>query len=294
MKLSFSLKFLTFAIIGMLFFTSCTDETTEGAVVSFETGAGYLTGDAEVVPGGTFTVNLKALKGDNEMKTLTINEESSKVELSRIEIDGSPAFANPILLSGANTSSFNYVITIDAGTVQGTKSYSFAVTDTEGTITTKSLKITVAGTLVTTLTGVLFNQSGPVGFGGLNLLTGEGTGTSVSDVNSQIRDMGIDSSSTVTGTWKQKVGSLNGSVLRYIKKGQNGVAENFTFADIITKEQLVTLWDKGGATFSISEKIVVGDFLMVLHKNTYFLIEVKEINVTTTDNKDNYKFDIKY
>nr|MBP6695936.1 hypothetical protein [Saprospiraceae bacterium] len=83
MKLSFSLKFLTFAIIGMLFFTSCTDETTEGAVVSFEAGAGYLTGDAEVVPGGTFTVNLKALKGDKEMKTLTINEESSKVELSR-------------------------------------------------------------------------------------------------------------------------------------------------------------------------------------------------------------------
>jgi hypothetical protein len=297
MKLQFSFKMFTLLLAGSLFFTSCGDDTLDTPTsLNFVSGTGYLTADANVVPGEVFTVNVKATAGDNPLKTLTIKDNNSTISVStdRLTIDGSAANVNPILLAGADKTSFDYVIGIKAHSGNEARNYTFEVADDAGNISTLTLKITVAATPVTTLTGILFNQSGPAGTGGLNLLTGESTGTQAADVNSQIRDMGIDSSSTVTGTWKQKVGSLNGSVLKYIKKGQNGVAENFSFGGVAYKEELASLWEKGSASFTVSEKVNVGDFIMVFHKNTYFLIEVKEINVTTNNNADNYKFDIKY
>lgn len=293
MKLSFFYRFSIVALMGMAFFTSCTDDGTGDdtlATLTFVAGTNYITGDAEVASGGVFQVNLTASKGDNDMKVLTIKEEGTNVALNRITFGGSAANANPLLLFGADKTSFDYVIGVKAHTQLEARNYTFEVEDEKGNKVSKILKITVAGTPVSTRSGVLLNQAGPAGTGGLNLLTGEGTGSQ--DPNAHIKDEGIELGLPVASNWKRQIKGANGSETKYIVKGQNGVAENFSFAGVATKEELANLWGKGNA-FTVSNVIKVGDLIMVKNGTNYFLLDVKEVNVTTDNNNDNYKFDIK-
>ena len=293
MKLSFFYRFSMLSLAAMTFFTSCTDDGTGEdtlATLTFVAGTNYITGDAEVAPGEVFQVNLTASKGDNDLKVLTIKEEGTNVALDRITLGGSAANANPLLLFGADKTAFDYVIGVQAHTTLEARNYTFEVEDEKGNKVSKVLKITVAGTPVSTRTGVLLNQGGPAGTGGLNLLTGEGTGST--DPNAHIKDEGIDLGLPVASNWKQQISGVNGSEMKYIVKGQNGVAENFSFAGVSIKEELVDLWGKGTA-FTVSNVIKVGDLVMVKNGSNYFLLDVKEVNITTNNNGDNYKFDIK-
>jgi len=295
MKLSVYLRFAWVFLAVATLFTSCTDDGTgEGAnpTVQFVAGSNYVIGDVEVIPGSVIQVNLTATKGDSDLKVLTVKEDGTNIALERITIGGVAANANPTLLFGADKTSFDYVIGIEVHGSLDAKTYSFEVEDESGAKATGSFKVTVAGTLVTMLTGVLLNQDGPQGTGGLNLLTGVGTGSA--DASAHIKDEGIDLGAPSNAVnWIQKISGVNGSEMKYIVKGQNGVNESFTFAGISIKEELVDLWDKG-TSFTVSNVIKVGDFVMVKNGTNYFLLEVKEVNVTPNDNADNYKFDIKY
>ncbi|MFZ1704078.1 MAG: hypothetical protein WAT79_07005 [Saprospiraceae bacterium] len=296
MILNFSLKSIVLGFVSLLLISSCTDDGTgtdadTKATISFETGSGYITGDTELVINSSFTVNVKATKGTNDMKVLRIKQGSTNVALDRITIGGSPANANPLLLFSGDKAAFNYVITIQSDSILGSKTYSFEVEDENGNIAGKSLIITESGTLVTSLNGVLFNQGGPTGTGGLNLKNGAGVGSM--DASAHIKDEGIDLGLPDASNWKQQISGVNGSQLKYIVKGQNGVPESFTFGDITIKEQILGLWSAGTA-FTVSNKIKVGDLIIVNNGVDYFLLEVKEVNLTTIDNKDNYKLDIKF
>lgn len=294
MKFSLNLRLAgLFFAVGALF-SSCTDDGggTAAPTLDLGVGANYVTGDVEVLPGAVIQVNLKAAKGDSDLKVLTIKEEGTNISLDRITIGGVAANANPTLLFGADKTSLDYVVGVLVHNTQEVKTYSFEVEDENGSKATRSFKVTVSGTPVTTLTGVLLNQGGPVGTGGLNLLTGVGTGST--DASAHIKDEGIDLGAPSNATnWRQKISGVNGSEMKYLIKGQNGVSESFTFAGISVREEIVDLWSRGTA-FTISNVINVGDFVMVKNGDYYFLLEVKEVNVTPNDNTDNYKFDIKY
>lgn len=294
MKLSLNLRFAGLFLAIAALFSSCTDDGTgtAGPTVDLGVGANYVTGDVEVVPGAVIQVNIKASKGDSDLKVLTIKEDGSNVSLDRITIGGVAANANPTLLFGGDKTSFDYVVGVLVHGTLDAKTYSFEVQDENGSVATRSFKVTVAGTPVTALTGVLLNQAGPTGTGGLNLLTGVGTGSM--DPTAHIKDEGIDIGAPSNATnWIQKISGANGSELKYIVKGQNGVSESFTYAGIAIQEEILDLWGKGTA-FTVSNVIKVGDIIIVKNGTKYFLLEVKEVNITTNDNADNYKFDIKY
>jgi hypothetical protein len=418
------LKFIFAIAITSTFFTSCTDDGTgtgiTGPKVDFAAGTGVITSDATINAGETFTVNLVGTKGDNDMKSITINEAGSKIsDITRIAYSHTTGTANPLLLSGNLTSSFDIKITVKAHTDSSTKAYSFVVADDQNNITTKTINITTSavppvilsptasssvdvkpdsllvsgykvtkgsaklasievlindvkatdlnriyfgnlqtkftsnpfslpvenqdaidkdiffrapsvagvyvytvkfidvnglssthqitanvGIKVTNLVGVLLNSAGVAGTGGLDLDTGAGTGSA--DAKAEVRDEGIVNDLT-DGTWKQQISGVNGSELKYIEKGKNGVPETFAFNNVSFKEQIAALWSSGRAFTQkstdnnrlVSDKVALGDVFILKNGTKYYMFSVKEIKITpeTTGedrNKDSYTFDVKY
>lgn len=409
-----------FAVFAMAL-QSCQDGTIDPGVqnpsVSFGVGTDLVSADATVGVGQDFKVNLKGSKGDNPLKSITVQEAGTKIDLARVTYSGGVS-GNPLSLSGANASAFDLTVQIKAHTDISTKLYSFVVADDQGNVTTKSISITTVGnpptivepsvdqmvtvkpdglfaatfkvakgsgkiskievlindvvstdlsrlfyndlqtpyssnplnvpaadqesfnkellfrapsaigsytytvkfideygqvsarkinvsvgTPVTTLEGILLNQSGEAGQGGLDLDTGAGTGTVASNptsANAEIRDEGIVNLQT-DQTWKQQISGMNGSVIKYIIKGQNGVSESFSFDQVTSSEQIAALYSNG-VNFTakstdnlrdVSNKVNMNDLFVVKNGDKYYLLVVKNIKVTTADNKDSYTFDVK-
>lgn len=417
--LKLSLSFLLYSI----FLVSCGEDplvnpTVNAPSVSLGTGSGITSADVTVDLGASFTVQVLGTKGTNLMKTLTIEEAGTKVDISRLTF-ASGGGANPLLLTGTNTSSMDVKVTIKAHSDVSTKAYRFVVTDDTGNSASKSINITTKGTppiisaptadhvvevnvnslfstkfkvakgtaqlqsievliddkratdssrffyheltkpfnanpyaipatdkdnldkdiiirspmtpgvykytikfidaaglsssknitatvgkKVTMLTGILLNQSGPDGQGGLDLDTGKSTGTVSSDPTSataEIRDEGIVNL-TNDPTWKQQISGMNGSVVKYIIKGKNGISETFKFEDVTFSEQIPALFTNGTdftlksttGNRDVSNKVAVGDIFVVKNGAKHFLLVVKNVKITTNDNSDSYTFDVKF
>ncbi len=414
MKLFKLFNLLIFSGLLSLLLVSCGEDdiNNNAPKVNLGSGFGLTSSDASVGVADTFTVNITGLKGNTDMRTLTIEEESVRVGLERL-IFSAGGGGNPLLLSQGSASSFDITVGIIAHNEIGTKKYNFVVTDEAGLRSSVSLNITTigeppvietpknnipfivslggifteefkvnsfgtalktvevtvngaleassklfygniqtpfstnplnipaadandfkknlyfespatpgtyiykvkftnianlsteveipvtVGTNLTLLPGVLFNQAGPAGRGGLDLDTGNTTGSA--DPNAEIRDEGIDTARPVSSNWRQQISGVNGSEVKYLKKGQNGLSENFSFDDIKVKEQMVSLWQNGVAFNTksadnmrdVSNVVAVGDIFIIKNVNKYYTIIVKDVVVTSSDNNDNYVLDIK-
>lgn len=308
-RLTFLKLFLALSVFS-LFLTSCGDDVNSPdantpPTVKLNEALGYITTDSNVSLGEGFSVYLTATKGSNPMKTLTILEDGEKIDITtdRIYFDGSTGVANPLLLLQDRVNSFEQKITITAHATFGIKAYDFLVTDDKGLTSKVTININVVGTAVNILTGVLLNQSGPQGQGGLDLDTGASTGTEDKDPNSKfadIRDEGIVDILT-DQTWKQQVSGMNGAVIKYIVKGKNGVSESFSFDNVLYKEQISALWSNGveftekstDGKRNVSDKVNKGDVFIVKSGEKYYLLNTNDIKVTSTDNLDNYTFEVR-
>lgn len=262
---------------------------------------------ATVVEGaGTVsTVTVEATKGTKALKAVTVYEGSTKVSLDDLTIDGVAASANPVLITSP-TDVMSWEIGVHVHASAGTATYRVVVEDEGGLSDEASFDVTVEAPIEQTLTGILFNQAGPAGFGGLDLDNGDGTGSS--DASAELRDMGIDSLAGSGDNWRRRIGGINGATIRY---AGNGTVE---FGDVASKDAIVALYD--GATdlqaantytgdnievwgnFKVSDKVVVGDVFVVYKSasNTYYLVEVTDVEENTVlgNNTDNYTLSIKY
>lgn len=248
-----------------------------------------------------FGTNFKVTKGSSDLAFIEVLINDVKAtDLTRIYYDdlNVPFTANPFPVPAADKDAFNKSIIIKTPATAGTYKYTIKFVDKSG-LSSSHIANVVVGTAISTLEGVLLNQGGPTGTGGLDLDTGQGTGSA--DTKAEIRDEGIVNSNN-DPTWKQQISAANNSTVRYIKKGQNGVAESFSFASINIKEQIVSLWGNGVAftkkstdnNRDVSEKVAVGDIFIVKRDDKYYLLETKAVKVTTTDNTDSYTFDVKF
>jgi hypothetical protein len=271
---------------------SITDGPTPAAVVA---GAGSIA-----------TVTVEATKGTKALKAVTVYEGSTKVSLDDLEIDGVAASANPVLITSP-TDVMTWEIGVHVHASAGTATYRVVVEDEGGLSDEASFDVTVETALTQSLTGVLFNSAGPAGTGGLDLDSGDGTGSS--NAAAEIRDMGIDSMSTNEATeWRQRIGGINGSEVRFV--GTNGVDSDFDA--IASKEAVVGAFDGGldfvaastiadgnidvWGNFKVSKTLEVGDIFAVLNGGTYYLVLVEDVVVepATNNNNDHYTMAIKY
>lgn len=290
-----------------IFSTGCGDDTTVddlAPVVSISAGPT----PSSVVTGSVVNVTVTATKGTKALKAVTIYEGSTKVAIEDITIDGAAAAANPILITSP-TDAMTWEIGIKVTASAGDVTYAVKVEDEGGLSDEATFDVTVETGLTEELTGVLFNSAGPAGTGGLDLDTGTGTGSSNAD--SELRDMGIDSSEVNDAIeWRQRIGGINGAEVVYV--GTDGV--DVDFDAIASKEAIEAAFDGGvdfvaastitegnidvWGGFKVSKKVEEGDIFAVYKSstNTYYLVHVEDIVVETAanNNTDHYTLGIKF
>lgn len=321
------LKFSGVAILlTLLIATGCEEDPVDPInelppAVSLVGGVGLTSTDATLAPGETFTVNVEILTGDNPIETFTFlvdGVEISNTDISNyyangeFEVDGSIETANnPVTLFGdAKQGALIAIEVVPFNQMDGdVRTYTFEAKDEAGNVGTVSLDITIVDPTTpidATLTGVLFNQAGPAGTGGLDLDTGDGTGSAAED--SEIRDLGLDCTVPAPGlNWRRQIGTINGADMVQVDETQ---VENFTFDNVSVKEEIEAAYTSGialtdGVSVScssgnetpvtdVTEELVVGDMFVVSANDTYYLIRIDLINETDNDNDDSYELSIKY
>lgn len=303
-------------VFTVILSTGCNPDEGEptdpsGPDARFVTESGFLDANADVVAGETFKIKVSLLTGDNKLQSVTLYEDDVKLGTSFFTINGGALLANnPFLITGADKDGVTYEFEISSvNTVGAVRTYEVEVADESGLKDAVSLTITSKAPPTTpiemSLTGVLLNQAGPVGTGGLNLDNGQGTGSD--DPAAEIRDVGIDCSQPNASNWRKQIGTINGAEMRRVRAE---MVENFSFANANNKEIISAAFDTGSAIGDTNQAIdcngnavtvtdmtlalVVGDMFAVKANGKIYLIKVDEVNNTTNDNNDNYKFSIKY
>jgi hypothetical protein len=302
-------------VMVALFFTACGDdpiiEIPLGPEISFVADPGFLDLDSDVLIGESFSVKVRVSKGDAQLNTLAIDEGSSKLPTTQFTINsGAITSNNPLLITGTDKDGTTYTIDITPNAslaVGDITTYTFTVTDESGETDTRDIVITTTelpGTDITMdISGVLLNQAGMAGTGGLDLDTGTGTGSA--NASAEIRDMGIDCSLPNASNWRRLMGATNGSVLRGVDVTQ---LENFTFDNVTKVESIIEAYTSGdsygtGQTDNcvaattvqhVIGVVAVGDMFTVFANDTYYLIRVDAVNNTNNNNMDSYELSIKY
>lgn len=304
-------------VMVALFFSSCGEDPIVidplGPDIAFVSDPGFLSADSEVMLGETFSVKVRLSKGDAALKTLSINEGSDKLATSRFTINsGAVTSQNPLLILGADTDGVTYSIDITPSATQAIgdfTTYTFTVADDSNETDLVDIVINTTGPLTTPLTstleGVLFNQAGPAGTGGLDLDTGTGTGSAAAE--SEIRDLGLDCTMAAgTFNWLRRIGTINGAVMVRVDATQ---LENFTFAGVDNKEIVKDAYDTGmtlaagtstncasGATTTVQNTadVAIGDVFAVFANSKYYLIRIDDIIENNTGNNDSYELTIKF
>ncbi len=227
------------------------------------------------------------------LASIAIYENGVLVDASRAEVGAYAFDDNPYSLPAEYQTGFeeNVIIRIQD---QGVSAYEVVITDDFGNSSTisKNVSVEAAGTPVSLISGALLNSFGPAGTGGLDLDTGNGTGSS--DPLAEIKDEGVDASLPNASNWKQQISGVNGSVVKYLVPGSNGLQEGFTFTSVDSKETVAAL-HANGVDFNggVSNMVSTGDMFTVENNGKYYVLVVTDIFINEIDNSDQYTFSIK-
>ncbi len=238
-------------------------------------------------------LSITAAKGDANLASIAVYEEGVLVDSSRLYIDGIQFPSNPAGLLESEYEGFTASISVRSqATENTTRNYTLEVEDDNGEKGTLAFTITTApsGTAITsTHIGVLFNQSGPSGTGGLDLDEGIGTGSGAA--SAEIRDMGSDFSLPPEQNWRQLISAVNGAELRRVGAS---VPETFDFSTVQFKEEIENAFasSDSGSEFFVS----IGSQFIVSGNGKYYLLKCTNIDIKPDegDNGDSYTFDIKW
>jgi hypothetical protein len=311
-------------ILTLLLWTGCTEDDTTtdplGPTISLASGAGLVDIDTtfQSATEVTFNVQVTATVGDNNLRTLTFLVDGVAPGaadignyIKSITANGTPITPNnPLLITTNATGGFWDVEIVTFGQVLDVPvEYGFEVEDEVGEIAFTSVIVTLTdpGTpLDNTIPGVLLNQAGPAGTGGVNLETGMSTGSTVAE--SDLRDLGIDCDIDpgTAENWVQKIGSVNGTNL--VSVDPTALGEDFTFDKVETKEAIVAAYDAGAAladgmevdcnpvaVTDVSDVVSVGDiFAALTSEGVYYLIQIDAVTPSFGDNNDQYEMTIKF
>lgn len=239
-----------------------------------------------------YSINISATPLSGTLASIAVYQDDVLIsDLSRLEFDSNDFTANPYPFPTAYANGFTDTRLFIRVQDSGSSVYRVEIADEFGGITSFEKTVSVpTGTAVETLVGILLNQAGPAGTGGLDLETGNSVGST--DGSADIADTGIDINQPNASNWNQSITSVNGSTIRVLTAGQNGLTESFTFGSVGFKEDIVALHANNSAAYS-GGIVLVGDVFTVESGGSYYLLEVTNVNVTTADNNDSYTFNVK-
>ncbi|MDF1697151.1 MAG: hypothetical protein P1U56_15015 [Saprospiraceae bacterium] len=243
---------------------------------------------------------LTAVKGSGDLVSIEVRENDQFVDPSKIfwQTIGTSVSENPFLLGEDDKGGFDeqelFIMTPES---EGNFIYRVILTDEFGSTAELSFDVTTlpSGTAVEMLEGVLLNAGGGQGTGGLDL--DNGMSTNSDDAEAEIRDNGIDTDLPADENWLRTISPIadNGVSMRYLKAGEGGLPEDFSFASIAFKEDLPLLFDNGiELTDGASDVVMIEDVFIVERDGKYWVLEVIQVETTFQDNADNYIFDVKF
>ncbi|MCB0586066.1 MAG: hypothetical protein KDD06_12165 [Phaeodactylibacter sp.] len=330
----FFLKFSGLAVLlTFLIATGCQEdnpiiENPLGPEIALNAEAGFVSGDVELLENEAFSVKITVTPGDNPLSSLTLLKDGASIPAASISDYVTKITSNsedilqqnPLGVDATRENGATYIYDMTPfGQLEGeTSTYTFQVTDKVQEKASVSFDVTIVappGTpLDTILTGILLNQAGPAGTGGLDLDTGTGTGSA--NAAAEIRDLGIDCTinQETNENWRAQIGSVNGTDM--VKVDVSAQSEDFSFEKVDTKEAIIAAYDSGitladGVSTApscaqtpvtdVSDKVVAGDLFVVKKGDVYYLIQVEEVNYVHgfaanpgINNDDNYVMSIKY
>ena len=294
------------------FMASCEDDGTLGPTATLSS----LDGDTVAMGTMSISFSLDALAGDVPMNSVEFLRDGVELDIDDITVNGAVVNSNPILLFGDEKDDLSWTVELAAHD-SGESVYDALVTDEDGEVASGVAFVFIeefSGTaLADTLTGVLFNQAGPAGTGGLDLDNGTGTGSS--DADAELRDLGIDCTiAHPNENWRQQIGTVNGAVMVEVDPN---FTENFTFDGVGTVEEIQAAFDAGTdladgvsedqncnetPVTDVSDPVEIGDMFAVFANDTYYLVRVDDIFTEAVDpmdptifsNADSYTLSIKF
>ncbi|MEM9528730.1 MAG: hypothetical protein AAGA31_19100 [Bacteroidota bacterium] len=257
-----------------------------------------------------FSMRLNIDNTEDSLAALTVLEDGTEIDAARLTYNnGAFTAQNPLTLVGAETVGATFKIDIDPGTVtDGVRAYTFRVTDVQGISNEVVVNITYEtppGTAITfDTTGVFFNASGSMN-GGLDL--DNGMAVAFNSTEAEVQDEGIDLN-TAGENWRTQLSSVNDAVLKVADL--TGLGENTTWDDIGTQEQIISLFDNGGAltgnddfpdadgdtsaTEEVTEPVQEGDVFVIRRGDRNYLLRIDTITFEAGSNNDSYSVSIKY
>lgn len=297
-----------FALSNVMFMTSCNeDDVVDPPVNDTPPTVAISNISSTIVDAGTVvTFTITADKGTNDMNSMKVTVDGTDMSTDNLSIDeyttNGITLNNPQLLTGADVTGFVYNANI---TIPGTPAdyvYEVVVNDNKAESASDFFTVTAeepapTGTeLSASLSGILFNQAGPSGTGGLDL--DEGVGMGSSGMGAEIRDMGIDTDQSVATNWRQQMGPANDATMVVVDL--TAQPEGFSFATVEFTEQITAAYDTGLGlpsevnSLPATDIVEVGDMFAVQRAGVTYLIRVTSVDVTSDNNDDSYTVDIKY
>lgn len=281
-----NLPFL-FVLLSLLFVVACGDDDEDPIVENPELSL-FDDGDVDgsvVSPGDTLRVSIEAFAGTGELNSLTFLENGERLPnfAERLFINGASAPSNALLLDSNSRQEFGAEIMLLAAEEAGNYDVEIVVADEDDNSANVSFSYFVSD--VNILEGVLLNAGGPAGTGGLDLDSGQGTG-STSDI-AEIQDQGIDINRPVDENWIQRIAPVVGNNVELA-----ALSSEFDFEAVVTRAEVADSFDES-ATVAESDVVQVGDVFAVRRGTNHYLLLVTDVNVTPNDNNDSYTFTIK-
>lgn len=282
------------------------ETSSTGITITVEAGGGGGGGGGTIAPtvgligtdirtanaGELVAIDIDAQIGDSDLSEITVLEDGfTMTDLDRLFYkEVSRNFeTNPQPVDAEDAAGAFFTVFIRA--TEGDHDYTIELRDVSDL--TASVDFRIEESMPSTpldaeFTAVLVsNASGP-SLGGLDL--DDGVAVSSSSSMAEIVDQGIDVGQPTASNWIQRIAPANGSLLRFVDLS---TTELGSFANVLSKEDILTAWDSGTDITTESDVVLVGDTFVSNLGNNFYIFTVTEVNVTAADNEDFYVFDIK-
>ncbi len=109
------------------------------------------------------TVSISVEKGDNPIKTITVQEDGVNLDLSRVSVNG--IGANPLLVAGDDVNGLSWDLLVTVSDQCGSYNYTIIATDDAGLTNETSFFVSLESEIAPTLT---YNSTPSVGVGSIN------------------------------------------------------------------------------------------------------------------------------
>lgn len=244
---------------------------------------------------------LNAVKSDGKLASLEVRLNGTLIDLADIKsFAGKTVSSNPFLLDVPEQDHFDQDIILTAPANAGEITYEFVLTDEFGEQARDSAKALIGEPLSEKVSLDMYSSARNGNSGAMSLITGATNASTFNEAH--LIDLGVDSTMMVSPLpWKRQITGSEGVELRYLRNGEKGLPQSFSYLFVETKEQVAILFEQNGIAFTkqnsqgklISDSMQPGMILVAKANGQYFLIETVLVQDNLANNDDFYRFNLK-